>query len=254
MFLDQKLELASNPSTSPEILAELASDKDVGVRLGVAKNLNTPVEVLAKLAKNSSQYQSVREALEDSLITPSGVRRILATNVVTLNDKNLETPAIVATLMVALELGYLDLESAVSWADRAIEHSENPNTWLVEISVAKSITQIHEILRKSGYYDSQLEAEFYIGLSCISWMGTPWLKESLLNYAFVDKMRLIFIDTMDSDESYSELYFAMDGIAAHPYIAHSSIGEDENFIKAQKLCFQLCEKAKQYLSLFLNAI
>ena len=67
MLLDQKLELASNPSTSPEILAELASDKDVGVRLGVAKNRNTPVEVLTKLAKNSSQYQSVREALAEPL-------------------------------------------------------------------------------------------------------------------------------------------------------------------------------------------
>ncbi len=246
--------VAKNFNTPVEVLAELANDKDVGVRVEVAKNLNTPVEVLAKLAKNSSQYQSVREALEDSLITPSGVRRILATNVVTLNDKNLETPAIVATLMVALELGYLDLESAVLWADRAIEDLENPNTWIVEISSAKSLTQIYGILRNSGYYDSQFEAESYIGLSCLSWMDTPWLKDSLLNYAFVDKMRLVFMDAMESDESYSKLYYAMDRLASSPDVDHSYIQRDEDFIEAQKLCLQLCEKAKKYLSLFINEV
>lgn len=52
MFLDQKLELASNPSTPPEILAELANSGNVVVRTKVALHPNTSAFTLDKLVRD----------------------------------------------------------------------------------------------------------------------------------------------------------------------------------------------------------
>jgi len=59
---DEKFELAQNPSTPPEILAELAKDKDEFVRINVAGNPETPPEILVELAKDIDKYVRIRVA------------------------------------------------------------------------------------------------------------------------------------------------------------------------------------------------
>ena len=50
------LELASNPNTSPETLAVLATDEVAVVRFGVARNPNTSPETLAVLATDNVNF------------------------------------------------------------------------------------------------------------------------------------------------------------------------------------------------------
>jgi hypothetical protein len=47
-----KLELAKNPNTPAETLAELAKDGYWHVRSNAARNPNTPIETLSELAKD----------------------------------------------------------------------------------------------------------------------------------------------------------------------------------------------------------
>ena len=49
---NKKEQLAINPNTPVEALAELAKDDDYNVRSGVAWNPNTPVAILSELAKD----------------------------------------------------------------------------------------------------------------------------------------------------------------------------------------------------------
>ena len=65
------LELAFNPNTPSEVLAELAQLSDYEnrlVRMGVADNPNTPPEILAKLAKDEDS--DVRESAMENPNTP----------------------------------------------------------------------------------------------------------------------------------------------------------------------------------------
>ena len=55
-------------STDPLRLEELASSTDMWVRRGVAGNSSTPVELLTRLAEDST-YQRVREAVAGNLST-----------------------------------------------------------------------------------------------------------------------------------------------------------------------------------------
>jgi hypothetical protein len=48
-------DIAKNPNTPPEILARLANDNNWGVRCRVAENLNTSPETLERLA-NDEDY------------------------------------------------------------------------------------------------------------------------------------------------------------------------------------------------------
>lgn len=50
---DVRVSVARNPNTPLEVLIELAKDSHWAVRVSVACNPNTPAEVLAKLAKDS---------------------------------------------------------------------------------------------------------------------------------------------------------------------------------------------------------
>ena len=54
--VSEKIELAANPSTPPEILIELAKDENVDIRREVASNLNTPLETLIELTKDEDRY------------------------------------------------------------------------------------------------------------------------------------------------------------------------------------------------------
>ena len=50
---DVRVSVARNPNTPVDVLMELAKDSDIVVRRSVACNPNTPVEVLTKLTKDS---------------------------------------------------------------------------------------------------------------------------------------------------------------------------------------------------------
>ena len=50
---DVRVSVAENPNTPVDVLMELAKDSDWEVRAKVAENPNTPVDVLTELAKNS---------------------------------------------------------------------------------------------------------------------------------------------------------------------------------------------------------
>ena len=47
--IEVRITAARNPNTPVDVLAELAKDSDCDVRITVARNPNTPAEVLAKL-------------------------------------------------------------------------------------------------------------------------------------------------------------------------------------------------------------
>ena len=49
---DEKVLLAVNTNSSPEILKELSEDKDYFIRCSVAANPNTPTEILEELSKD----------------------------------------------------------------------------------------------------------------------------------------------------------------------------------------------------------
>ena len=67
-LLNNKLELAKNPNTPIETLAELAKDRDWSVRNYVACNPKTPAETLAELAKDEDLV--VRCNAANNLNTP----------------------------------------------------------------------------------------------------------------------------------------------------------------------------------------
>ena len=52
----QRMEVADNPNTPPEILTILARDEYWSVRYGVARNPNTPPEILTILARDENDY------------------------------------------------------------------------------------------------------------------------------------------------------------------------------------------------------
>ena len=58
MSTDEKLKLARNKNTSPEILEKLADDEDANVRETVAENPRTPVDILRKLALDEDVHVS----------------------------------------------------------------------------------------------------------------------------------------------------------------------------------------------------
>ena len=53
---DDKLELARNSNTPKEILIILSKDENYNIRYSVAYNPNTPVEVLTKLSKDKDWF------------------------------------------------------------------------------------------------------------------------------------------------------------------------------------------------------
>jgi len=67
----ERVAVAENPNTPPEILAKLAEDKDCDVRVAVAGNLNASRHTLAKLAKDPYSLAAVAE-------NPNTPRHILA--------------------------------------------------------------------------------------------------------------------------------------------------------------------------------
>ena len=76
----QRLRVAENPNTPPDILTQLAGDKDVYVRWGVAANPNTPPDTLVQLAgdKNTDVRWGVAEnpnTPADTLVQLTGDKR-----------------------------------------------------------------------------------------------------------------------------------------------------------------------------------
>lgn len=49
-----RVSVAENPSTPVDVLTELAKDSDWEVRVSVAENTNTPADVLMKLAESGN--------------------------------------------------------------------------------------------------------------------------------------------------------------------------------------------------------
>lgn len=90
--------VARNPSTPADILAELANDEDDDVRGAVAENPNTPADILAELANDEEVY--VRYIVAANPNTPADTLAELAAdkddeiwNVRTRVAKNPSTPA-----------------------------------------------------------------------------------------------------------------------------------------------------------------
>jgi hypothetical protein len=72
----QRRNWSTGVSTSSRLLAALAADSDVSVRVGVAENYWTPPEVLAQLARDRSDR--VRAAATKNPQTPPEVWEQLA--------------------------------------------------------------------------------------------------------------------------------------------------------------------------------
>jgi len=71
-----KERLAKNPNTPEDVLRELAKDKDPWIRVQVAKNPSTPLDILRELAKEDNWY--VRAAVAQNPSTPLDILRGLA--------------------------------------------------------------------------------------------------------------------------------------------------------------------------------
>ena len=68
--------LAKNPNTPVDILTTLAGDEDFNVRRGAAKNPNTPVDILTRLAKDDHDY--VRWGVAENPKAPADILTTLA--------------------------------------------------------------------------------------------------------------------------------------------------------------------------------
>ena len=78
MNTDEKINLAKNKNTSPEILEKLVEDEDANVRETVAENPNTPAEFLKNLAEDRDWF--IRWEVASNPNTPIEVLRKLAKN------------------------------------------------------------------------------------------------------------------------------------------------------------------------------
>ena len=59
---EMKYKLARNPNTPKEVLTILSKDESWGIRYWIADNLNTPKEVLKKLSKDKDWHVRCRVA------------------------------------------------------------------------------------------------------------------------------------------------------------------------------------------------
>ena len=75
---DMKIDLASNPNTPIEILTILSIDKDYYARYYVANNPNTSKEVLTILS--TDEYSGVRYYVANNPNTPAEVLKKLSTD------------------------------------------------------------------------------------------------------------------------------------------------------------------------------
>lgn len=76
---DTRLHMAGDPTTSPEVLATLAKDYTSSIiREYVARNPNTPVSALKRLAKDGDE--SVRSAVAFNASTPVEILNVLASD------------------------------------------------------------------------------------------------------------------------------------------------------------------------------
>jgi len=236
---------------APEfLLKDLARDRSWYVRKNVASNINITVDILTELSRDLSN-DVCQEAIKSSLRSLSGVREVISVESSVSLDLQSQLKEVPVGFLVALELGYLNLETVVFWADSVIEKLENQDIWVLDLSCAKTLKQVEEILTQIRYCDPRLKAEFYIGLRCIPWMGTPWLRKQLSIEIAIDRMCSIFIDLMKFDRSYEHLYETMTWLQYIHYSAdldNNDIASDKDFIEAQKLCLTMCEKAKALLA------
>ena len=64
---DVRVSVAENPNTPVDVLMELAKDSDCDVRRSAARNPNTPVDVLTELAKDSDYIVRMNAACNPKL-------------------------------------------------------------------------------------------------------------------------------------------------------------------------------------------
>lgn len=65
----EKIDIAKNPNTSPEILSELAKDKDDAIRCAVAMNPNTPEKVLFSLLLEDQCFSVLYDVTQNPNVT-----------------------------------------------------------------------------------------------------------------------------------------------------------------------------------------
>jgi 3-methyladenine DNA glycosylase AlkC len=75
MNYEQKKDAVQNPNTPPEILEQLATDKDYWIRGWVAENPNTPQKTLELLATDEDWYVRAGAAI-NSNITPETLQQL----------------------------------------------------------------------------------------------------------------------------------------------------------------------------------
>jgi len=78
MNYNQKKDLAKDPNTAPEILEQLATDKEYWIRYCVASNPNIPQKSLELLATDEGHY--VRHLVATNPNTPQKALQQLATD------------------------------------------------------------------------------------------------------------------------------------------------------------------------------
>lgn len=148
-----KFNLLNSQNTSPEMLEELAGDKDWEVRYGVAYNPNTSVEVLMKLAEDKDE--NVRYELARNPSTRVEILGKLA------DDKDWDVRCQVAynrnapadILMKLAEDENLNVRYEVAMNPRTSVEvlrklAENDKDWEVRIGVARNPSTPVEILGK----------------------------------------------------------------------------------------------------------
>ncbi|MCK4359125.1 MAG: hypothetical protein KAW92_10380, partial [Candidatus Cloacimonetes bacterium] len=119
-------EVAENPNTSPEILAELAKTKEDHIRYRIAENPNTSPETLAELAKDENR--DVRYRAKENPNTPPEIKKQLK-QTVSLNMRKK------ATLVVT----YPDYDSNMLNPEELVRFYEQEKEKLLEESFADEV-------------------------------------------------------------------------------------------------------------------
>jgi hypothetical protein len=128
----------SNRSTPIEILIKLADDPDTDIRMNIARNSNTPTEVLAKLAlrKEPYEYGWVTSALVNNPNTSVETLEYLGVERFVVNAYNKKTPpnALAAQVEYALTMHSAEKNRIFQYLLRDLEGSQMPASSLVKLA------------------------------------------------------------------------------------------------------------------------
>ena len=159
--------VANNPSTPADILAELANDEYEDVRTAVASNPNTPANVLRQLAGDQETY--VRYNVADNPNTPADALAELADdkddkiwNIRTRVAENPNTPVNVLR-QLAKDTRYVRMNVAknTNTPDDVLRQLANDGEWTVRCKVANNPNTPADVLSQLAD-DTELYVRIYV--------------------------------------------------------------------------------------------